>query len=427
MVDLPDPVADTATQPEAEQSNPAPAPTLALAPAPAPAPAPVLAPAPAPAPALVPVPVPAPAPAPVPATSHTPANMSTTTVQTSDIGNKPQPFTGDKNHTRRFRLAFELYVRQNATRYSDEGKTIVLFLSFMQGDTAGAWAELVMEKILDDEEALVRDPTHVSTYTTLKNVTDAFDKRFEYTDKKVEAQAAFENLRQGSRTVEQYITEFEILAPKTKYDDEAQMYFFKKGLRTNILDDVYRIHPPASDLATYKSYARSLDLQARGRESEKKRWGQPQGTRFQSFFRTSQTTERTQNTPSQRTFAPANNSNNQVVPMDVDAVRRTPLTAEEKKRLAETGGCFYCRKPAAGHVARYCPAKTATLRVRALDAPSIAPDVSTSSNPTPAAMPEAEDPLKTFSRLINHVKALDPEKRDEASAMLKDLVSTLDF
>ncbi len=350
---------------------------------------------------------------------------ATTTIQTADIGNKPQPFTGDKNQARRFRLAFELYIRQNATRYNDEGKKVILFLSFMHGDVAGAWAEMVMEQILTDEEALASDTTHVSKYDSLKAVTDAFDVRFEYTDKKGEAQVAFENLKQGARTVEQYITEFEILAPKTKYDQEAQIYFFKKGLRPAILDDVYRIHPVATTLDAYKSYAKEIDAQTRGRELEKKRWGQANhGARLHTFFKTQQTPDR----PTQTRPAPPTPSNDQVVPMDVDAVRRTPLTPEQKKQLFETSGCFYCRKPHAGHVARDCPQKTMRPRVRALDATPAAQDAQASSNPTPSQAQEAdEDPLKSLSRFIKHVGTLDANKREEASVLLKDLATALDF
>ncbi|TFK79034.1 hypothetical protein K466DRAFT_506295, partial [Polyporus arcularius HHB13444] len=155
---------------------------------------------------------------------------ATTTVPITDIGNKPQAFTGNKSQAHRFRLAFEMYIRQNAARYTDEGKKIGLFLSLMQGDIAGAWAELVMERIIADEDALAQDPAHVSTYACLKDVYAFFDERFQPVDAKGDAQTSLETIAQGDASVEQYITQFELLAPRTKYDEEAQIYFFKKGL-----------------------------------------------------------------------------------------------------------------------------------------------------------------------------------------------------
>ena len=41
------------------------------------------------------------------------------------------------------------------------------------------------------------------------------------------------------------------------------------------------------------------------------------------------------------------------VPMEIDAVRRVPLTQMERERLARIGGCFYCRQ--VGHMINACP------------------------------------------------------------------------
>ena len=351
--------------------------------------------------------------------------MASTTAD-RDIGKLPQPFTGDKNQARRFRLTFELYVRQNAKRYADDGAKVTLFLTLMQGDVAGAWAELVMETILADEEAILQDPSHTPTYGTLKAVYDSFDKRFQFVDAKGEAQSSFETIKQDG-SVEEYITEFEILAPKTKYDAEAQLYFFKKGLKPAILDDVYRIHPVATDLVTYKSYALAVDKQARDRKKEKERWGGQSssarhGARFNTFFRTTQSAAT--RTPQTAAQPAPQTTPSQHVPMDVDAIRRTTLTLDEKRRLIESGGCFYCRKPAAGHVARDCPMKSVRPRVRALEGGANTPTASSSSNPTPTP---SDDPLRAFTEVINQVKTMDAGQREEASALLKDLVSTLDF
>ncbi len=68
--------------------------------------------------------------------------------------------------------------------------------------------------------------------------------------------------------------------------------------------------------------------------------------------------------------------------------------------------------------------KAVRLWVRALEANSNAPAASMSSNPAPTS---ADDPLKTFTDMINQVKAMDASRREEASALLKDLVLTFDF
>ena len=57
--------------------------------------------------------------------------------------------------------------------------------------------------------------------------------------------------------------------------------------------------------------------------------------------------------------APSNNgsSSNGPQPMDIGAVQRTPLSSEIREQLRRTDGCFYCRKPNAGHWSRNCPLK----------------------------------------------------------------------
>ena len=68
--------------------------------------------------------------------------------------------------------------------------------------------------------------------------------------------------------------------------------------------------------------------------------------------------------------------------------------------------------------------KTMRPRVRGLETDVNAPAASSSNNP---ASTPSDDPLRAFTEVINQVKTLDAGRREEASALLKDLVSTLDF
>lgn len=54
----------------------------------------------------------------------------------------------------------------------------------------------------------------------------------------------------------------------------------------------------------------------------------------------------------------------QITPMDIDTItpdksrpRFKKLTDKEKQQLIQNNGCFYCRKPNAGHTSRNCPEK----------------------------------------------------------------------
>ena len=63
------------------------------------------------------------------------------------------------------------------------------------------------------------------------------------------------------------------------------------------------------------------------------------------------------------------NTGNRGSPMDVDSIdkrgqrfAKVRLTNEEKERLKNSNGCYYCRKPNAGHTAAYCPEKTKRIQ-----------------------------------------------------------------
>ncbi len=180
-----------------------------------------------------------------------------------------------------------------------------------------------------------------------------FDKHFQFVDTKEEAQSSFETIKQES-SVEEYITKFEILAPKTKYNTEAQIPFFKKGLKPSILDNVYRIHPVATDLVTWKLYTLAVEKQAHNRKKEKERWGgQPgsacHGVHFNTFFRYSQRplAPRRPQPSLPRKQLWLNTSQWTLMRSDVGCSRST-----RRNIWSTSGRCFYCRKSAARHAAQ---------------------------------------------------------------------------
>ena len=84
---------------------------------------------------------------------------TTVTVQTADIG-CPQTFNGDKAQAHCFRLAFDLFLYNNSTRYDTDEKKIGLFLQCMVGDVAGAWQEMILEKVTSDVDTKATNPNH---------------------------------------------------------------------------------------------------------------------------------------------------------------------------------------------------------------------------------------------------------------------------
>lgn len=350
------------------------------------------------------------------------SNPTTTTIQanvsTSDIGNKPPSFSGKKSEARRFKLLAEAYLRLNINKYDTDEKKVWFFLGLLNSGIAATWSEMVMEKIIADEDVKKKNAGHVMTYDTLTKVSAAFDKKFNVTDAKGEAQADLEKLRQGKDTVETYSTTFDILAPKTEYDEEALIYFFKRGLRSDICDQASRIYPRATDLETWQKYAHDMDSMERGRIEEKRRWN------TFTYFRPTQATQQTTQT--------TKTSTSQHVPMDVDAVQYTPLTQPERERLRRSGGCFYCRQQ--GHMAKECPnrgQRTQARPVRAIEptrTASIVEVASTSSTSAPSQASTStgtNDIVKVLTDVGRQIQGLSGDGREQAIALFKDIAATM--
>ena len=62
-------------------------------------------------------------------------------------------------------------------------------------------------------------------------------------------------------------------------------------------------------------------------------------------------------------YTPIDNSGQ--IPMEIDAIRRSKITNQERDQLRRTGGCFFCRE--IGHMARDCPRKRKPAKVNAIE------------------------------------------------------------
>lgn len=69
------------------------------------------------------------------------------------------------------------------------------------------------------------------------------------------------------------------------------------------------------------------------------------------------------NTTYRPRYSPADNSG--PIPMEIDAIKRSKITDQERDQLRRTGGCFFCRE--IGHMARDCPRKRKSVKVNAIE------------------------------------------------------------
>ena len=176
-----------------------------------------------------------------------------------------------------------------------------------------------------------------------------FKKAFAPSDSQGTAMAQLLNLRQGRRSLTEYIADFNQLAIRAKVNDHInKCNYFVAGLEEGFMTKLFNTGQCSLDnYDTLLDNANQLANDQLRLESFKRRQG----------FRTNNYQNNNRNQPFRPRYiaspshsSPARDPN----AMDVDTVnvRLGKLTNEEREDLHRKNACFRCRKP--GHVSRDC-------------------------------------------------------------------------
>jgi hypothetical protein len=163
----------------------------------------------------------------------------------------PEPFEGNRDAARRFIGTCEAYMLLQPTRYQDDRVKVLSVLSFIRGDAA-PWAEVYRDKVVSAE--------WTGTWEVFKA---NFLKSFGYQNEATRAVFEINKLRQGSKTAEEYTTEFAVWEGRTKWNDEALCDAYEKGLNTGLVVAIYNCPTLPQNLQEWKDQARRLDGQWR--------------------------------------------------------------------------------------------------------------------------------------------------------------------
>ncbi|GBE79571.1 hypothetical protein SCP_0207710 [Sparassis crispa] len=247
-------------------------------------------------------------------------------VSQKELGfRKPEIFNGsDRSKLREFINQCKNYMAGNSHVYQEDNQKIAFVLSHMQGGTAGSWAQSFIETELTNDDFL----SYGSWRDFIASVNKAFgDENIEET-----AHTLLRNIKQGTRTADDYIAEFRSIESKAKLEDAGNIEYFKWGLNDPLRQRIYGMESMPKTLDKWYEYASRFDNQWRS---------------AQIFKRGATTTTRGKGRSVHRPYylASAKDPN----AMDIDHVNISRLSPDERQKRMKEGLCFLCGKK--GHIA----------------------------------------------------------------------------
>ncbi|GLB45579.1 putative zinc ion binding [Lyophyllum shimeji] len=262
----------------------------------------------------------------------------------------PDSFDGEREKGRAFINSCDLYMSLTPDAFPDEQTRINWVLSYMKGGRAARFAARTL-----------RYPNShggVPRFGTYAEFCAQFIAEFCPRDEKRKAATTFETsaYHQGSRSVDEYIDEFQDLAEEAQFPDGAQLVFrFRHGLDPRIEAKVANMvdgRPSDEHVQEWIDTARLVDYNTRTNQDfcsavTKTRMAPAPVVRnpgTPAFCALPAPPPRPVAAAPSAPTAPASRSLPPGVPMDIDLSRQrsgTPII------------CRRCKKP--GHIARNCP------------------------------------------------------------------------
>ena len=144
--------------------------------------------------------------------------------------NKPKGFTSEHEKFTTWLLSLRTYLMMNAHIYDTDEKRIGFTLSYMTGGSALAFKENYIKGCVADGIDFYIVESFAEFVQKLKNV-------YEVGDIKATSMLHLANIRQGTRPLAEYVSQFLMLMKRAGIKDGAPMgTFFGKGLATFLSD-----------------------------------------------------------------------------------------------------------------------------------------------------------------------------------------------
>lgn len=242
--------------------------------------------------------------------------------------------------------AVNLYIRANQQDYADDEAKILFALSYMTEGLPAQWAKNFVA------EADNRDDESFGTWAAFKT---SLKSSFENKNKRKDALAKLQALKQGTQTAEEFFQRFDLVRREAEVTDQNQLIdLVERAISREILTQIYsRGEALPTTYEDWKTKVIELDaLQRRLKAitSSTNTWRPTQQTQSRPLP-TPPNQQPAIPTPPQNQWAPGSGTTYGGLgkPMDLDAAKAK-------------GVCYKCAQR--GHIGKFCPNRKAPAQAR---------------------------------------------------------------
>ena len=289
-------------------------------------------------------------------TTSNPPAPPTTNGGNSLVGAPPPVFDGNRKKSQNFLYAFKGWraVNHKKETMKNPFERTALILTYIRGDKVDDWMRHQLNQLFDK----VHNKKYKDTDEKLWEEFEAtFTEAFKDIGQTQDAHAELRTLKMKDGNIDEYTATFNRLIeeagfPKT---EKGTIEMYKDGLNKNLHASMLDDKPLPSTLEEWQTKAleKQISYLLKREILGKKDKLNQKGRLYQAF-----------NIAKDKRRSNGSNRNNQVIPMEVDAVSTTSSSSgysrEQKDALKTLGLCYICAQK--GHLAKACPNKQGQAR-----------------------------------------------------------------
>lgn len=312
----------------------------------------------------------------------------------------PKSFDGKPKNYPAFVSSLVTQFRADPHTYSTPHSKIWYALSHMKDGIAELWARRMIEGIESGAYKI----------TTWDDFEGLMRLQFDSVNRKLDAQRAIASFKQGSKTAEEFFTQFEDYKADAGFGEETIIFFLKDNLNPGILSKIVFMPNQPKTYDEFKKAAYFFDRQYRENKERTK------SSTTNSSNNTSKPKTNTSNnnaTPSVTVIPQPSSPLDSSAPMDVDRLRAMA------NKYPDTL-CYNCNRK--GHYASSCPEPRKPRHSSSTTTSSTTSSVSSGSTPPATSSSNRAKPERSIRQMFDDLN--DEEKSDFIRGISQDFLSS---